>query len=103
MTVETALYPPSLDTTLPTAVDLIAEGDDHIRLLKTVLKTTFPNVTGAITPSHVTFNLLGQNPSATDYSANPASTSWVIDRINAAIFSPGSPVPDYLLQARGII
>lgn len=58
MTVETATTINQLDTTLPLAADLISEGDDHIRLLKTVLKTTFPNVAGAVTPSHVEFNFL---------------------------------------------
>lgn len=43
MTVEFASYISQLDTTLPTAADLISEGDDHLRLTKTVLKTQFPN------------------------------------------------------------
>lgn len=47
MTVETAIYPTQLNTTLPTSSDFVAEGDDHLRLLKTVLKTTFPNLGGA--------------------------------------------------------
>jgi hypothetical protein len=56
MTVETALYPPSLNTAWPLAPDLIAEGDDHIRLTKLVLKTTLPNITGAVTASHTELN-----------------------------------------------
>lgn len=43
MTIESASYISQLDTTLPTAADLISEGDDHLRLTKTVLKTQFPN------------------------------------------------------------
>lgn len=103
MTVETALYPSQLDNSLPLAADLISEGDDHIRLVKTVFKTTFPNVAGAITPSHVTLNMVGVTQALTDYSTNPASTAFVVDKINQAVFSPGAPVPDYLLQAQGII
>lgn len=56
MTVETALYPPQLNTSLPTAGDMVSEGDDHIRLTKTVVKTTFPNVAGAVTASQVELN-----------------------------------------------
>lgn len=56
MTVETALYPPQLNTSLPTAGDMVSEGDDHIRLTKTVVKTTFPNVSGAVTASHTELN-----------------------------------------------
>ncbi|WP_440110327.1 hypothetical protein [Acidovorax sp. BL-A-41-H1] len=57
MTVETATFISQLDTTLPTAADLISEGDDHIRLTKTVLKTQFPNFgTTAVTASATELN-----------------------------------------------
>jgi len=39
-------------------VDPVHQGDDHIRLLKTVLKTTFPNVTGVLSASNNEFNYL---------------------------------------------
>ena len=57
MTVESASYISQLDTTLPTAADLISEGDDHLRLTKAVLKTQFPNFgTTAIAASAVEVN-----------------------------------------------
>lgn len=40
------------------ATDQVAQGDDHIRLIKTALLGTFPNVTGAVTPTHVELNIL---------------------------------------------
>ena len=43
MTVETASYISQLDPTLPTAADPKSEGDNQLRLVKTVLKTQFPN------------------------------------------------------------
>lgn len=43
MTVETASYISQLDPTYPTAGDPKSEGDNHLRLVKTVLKTQFPN------------------------------------------------------------
>lgn len=59
MTVESASYISQLDTTLPTASNLISEGDDHLRLTKTVLKTQFPNFgTTAIAASAVEVNYL---------------------------------------------
>lgn len=58
MTVETALYPPQLNTSLPQASDMVSEGDDHIRLTKAVVKTTFPNFGGAINASHIEVNYL---------------------------------------------
>lgn len=57
MTVETASYISQLDTTLPTAADLISEGDDHLKLIKTALKTQFPNFgTTAIAASSAELN-----------------------------------------------
>ena len=43
MTVETASYISQLDPTYPAAGDPKSEGDNHLRLLKTVLKTQFSN------------------------------------------------------------
>lgn len=58
MSVETASFPAQLNTAWPLASDFISEGDDHIRLAKTVLKTTFPNVSGAVNASHTEVNYL---------------------------------------------
>ena len=43
MTVESASYISQLDDTLPLSGDKKREGDNHIRLVKDVLKTQFPN------------------------------------------------------------
>lgn len=53
MTVESALYPPQLNTAWPQSSDMVSEGDNHIRLTKTVIKTTFPNVAGAVSATDV--------------------------------------------------
>ena len=45
MSLESATYVGDLVTTNPPGTDLRSQGDDHIRLLKSVLKTTFPNAT----------------------------------------------------------
>lgn len=58
MSVETALYPPQLNNAWPLPADMVSEGDDHITLIKTVLKTTFPNVFGAINATDVQINYL---------------------------------------------
>ena len=59
MSVETALYPPQLNTEWPRPADMVSEGDDHLRLLKTVEKTTWPNVFGVINASDSILNTLG--------------------------------------------
>ena len=43
MTVETASYISQLDASLPASGDPKSEGDNHLRLVKDVLKTQFPN------------------------------------------------------------
>lgn len=48
MGLETGTYLQDLNIANPVgAADLLAQGDDHIRLIKTTLKNTFPNMTGA--------------------------------------------------------
>lgn len=49
MALETATYINQLVSTNPLGSDPIASGDDHIRLLKSTVKATFPNVTGPVT------------------------------------------------------
>lgn len=57
MTVETASYISQLDATLPLPGDKKREGDNHLRLVKTVLKTQFPNFgTAAMTATTTELN-----------------------------------------------
>ena len=49
-------YIDSLVSTNPAAGDNVSEGDDHIRGIKNVLKTTFPSVNGAITATEEELN-----------------------------------------------
>ncbi len=56
MAIETATYINGLDATKPSATDPKSEGDDHLRLLKSTVKATFPNVTGEVTPTHTELN-----------------------------------------------
>ena len=57
MTVESASYISQLDATLPLPGDKKREGDNHLRLVKTVLKTQFPNFgTAAMTATTTELN-----------------------------------------------
>ena len=49
-------YIDDLVATNPAAGDNVSEGDDHIRGIKNVLKTTFPNIDGAITATDTELN-----------------------------------------------
>ena len=49
-------YIDSLNSANPVASDDVAEGDDHIRGIKNVLKTTFPNLDGAVNATDTELN-----------------------------------------------
>lgn len=53
MAVDSATTIAGFDTSKPTASDLKSEGDDNLRHIKTVLKTCFPAVAGAVAASDV--------------------------------------------------
>ena len=52
MGLETVTYIDSLNTSNPGATDSVAQGDDNLRLIKSTVKNTFPNITGAMTATH---------------------------------------------------
>ncbi len=56
MAIETFGAINALVATNPTATDNVSEGDDHIRGVKATLKSTFPNVTGAINATETELN-----------------------------------------------
>lgn len=56
MSVETATYISDLNASYPASGDPKSEGDNHLRLLKSTVKATFPNVAGAVTPTHTQLN-----------------------------------------------
>lgn len=57
MAIESATYLSDLNVSNPPGSDPVGQADDHIRLLKSVLKTTFPNITGPVTSTQVQLNL----------------------------------------------
>lgn len=56
MGLETGTFISDLNTANPTSGDPKSQGDDHIRLVKSTIKATFPNVTGAVTVTHTDIN-----------------------------------------------
>ena len=69
MAKETATYISQLVATNPVASDSVSVGDDHLRMLKTVLKTQFSGLTGttAISSSEAELNILdGVTATATE-------------------------------------
>lgn len=48
MSLETATYINQLNVLNPDGTDLVSTADDHLRLIKSALKNTFPNITGPV-------------------------------------------------------
>ena len=58
MGLETGTYISDLNSSNPAAGDAVNEGDDHLRLIKSTIKASFPSVTGAVTATHTELNLI---------------------------------------------
>ena len=58
MALESTTYIDGLVITNPTGTDPRSQGDDHLRLIKSTLRSTFPNVAGAMTATHTELNLI---------------------------------------------
>lgn len=84
MALETATYISDLVSTNPTSSDNISQGDDHIRLLKGTIKATFPNISGAVTPTHTELNVLdGLTASTTELNYVDGVTSAIQTQLDA--------------------
>lgn len=108
MALETGTYIGDLNPANPTAADPKSDGDDHLRLIKSVAKNSFPNVAGPVTASHVELSLMagattqpamkdGSNlttPTVGDNSTKIATTAFV----TAAAFKTALPA-----QALGLL
>lgn len=83
MSLETATFVSDLNAFNPAAGDPKSQGDDHIRLVKAALKTTFPNANAEISPTPTQFNrLVSSNFLIVDrayaeYTANADLTSVI--------------------------
>lgn len=65
MGLESGTFISDLNIANPASGDPKNQGDDHLRLIKSTLKTTFPNVTGAVTVTHSDINsVTGKAPLA---------------------------------------
>lgn len=56
MSLETATYINSLVSTNPASNDPKSQGDDHLRLIKSVLQNSFTSISGAVTKTHTELN-----------------------------------------------
>ena len=88
MGLETSTYVDGLNTSNPAATDGLAQADDHIRLIKTVLKNTFPNLNGAVTASPADLNNTSAIPTTlTDLGISDGSNGQVLQTNGSGTFS----------------
>lgn len=65
MPLETAQFIDGLNSANPAATDQIADADNHLRLIKSALLSTFPNLSGAVNATHTELSTLDGNTAAT--------------------------------------
>lgn len=58
MSLETTTYINGLVPTNPLGSDPLSDADGHLRLIKSAIKATFPNITGAVTVTQNDLNIL---------------------------------------------
>lgn len=75
MPVETAQYINTLQPDWPLGTDPESAGDDHIRLVKQVLKNTFPNIDSQVTGTPTQINNITLNTPWQDNSATAGALS----------------------------
>jgi len=76
MTVETVTFISDLDQNNPAGGDSIAEGDDHIRNIKKAIKSTFPNISDAVTLTADELNSLKNLANGGGASNQLAHAKW---------------------------
>ena len=92
MPLETATYISDLNTSNPAHSDGLNQSDAHARLIKAVLKTTLPNITGAVTATQTQLNaaagwttaganLLAHGGTFFDNGAGAASTDGFLNTL----------------------
>jgi len=117
MALETGTYVDSLVSANPASTDGLAQADDHIRLIKSTIKNTFPNLTGPVTSTqaeldaslpagHVSYlaALVNTGVTSTEYGHLDNVTSNIQTQLNN-IVAGSSNIPqsniDYLALITG--
>jgi microcystin-dependent protein len=95
MPLETAAFISGLVSSNPASSDGLNQADDHLRLIKSTVKATFPNIAGAVTASDTQLNtLLSQLLGTTAYTAplgTVGATSYsFLGDTDTGWYSPGA-------------
>lgn len=84
MALESGTYIDSLNASNPVATDGLAQADDHLRLIKSTIKATFPNISGAMTATHTVLNGIDARVTALEGALVAASGTKMLFQQSAA-------------------
>jgi hypothetical protein len=88
MALESGTYINSLNASNPASTDGLGQADDHLRLIKSAIKATFPNLDGAVTASVANLNNTTAIPSTlTDLGISDGSNGMVLTTNGSGSFS----------------
>jgi len=87
MALESSTYINGLVATNPTSSDNVSDGDNHIRLLKSTVKATFPNVTGEVSGTHTAIN---SAVTAANEATDANTASKIVKRDGSGNFTAGT-------------
>jgi microcystin-dependent protein len=107
MALETATYISDLNAANPAATDGLAQADDHFRIIKGAVKATFPNVTGAISATHVALDAAATFAGAITASVasinNLSNITATADQLNSTSLIGTLPVVGTLAQGSVVV
>ena len=88
MALESGTYINSLNAANPASTDGLGQADDHIRLIKSAIKATFPNLDGPVTATVANLNNTTAIPSTlTDLGISDGSNGMVLSTDGSGNFS----------------
>ena len=79
MALESGTYINSLNAANPVATDGLAQADDHLRLIKSTVKTSFPNISGVVNSTHTELSVLDGDTAATSTTLVDADRTVIND------------------------
>ena len=84
MPLETGTYISDLNASNPAGNDTVEKADDHLRFIKSTIKASFPNITGAMNATHTELNKLsGVTASTAEINRLVGVTSAIQTQLDA--------------------
>ena len=88
MALESGTYIDSLNASNPASTDGLGQADDHLRLIKSTIKATFPNLDGAVTATVANLNSTTSIPTTlTDLGITDGTNGQVLKTDGSGNFS----------------